>query len=112
MALPLWSLWGGGAVHIMWGKWKCVLLSSVQLFANPWTVYQPTDSYVHGILQARILEWIAIPFSMDPPHQGIEPESLALQTDSLPSEPPGIPILCSIQGFIEILFGNKHGIYH
>ena len=79
-------------MHILWGKWKCLLLSSVQLFANPWTVYQPTDSYVHGILQARILEWIAIPFSTDPPHQGIEPESLALQTDSLPSEPPGKPI--------------------
>ena len=110
MALLLWSLWG--VVHILWGKWKCLLLSSVQLFANPWTVYQPTDSYVNGILQARILEWIAIPFSTDPPHQGIEPESLALQTDSLPSEPPGIPILCGIQGFIEILFGNKHGIYH
>ena len=75
-------------MHILLGKWKCLLLSCVQLFANPWTVRQPTDSYVHGILQARILEWIAIPFSRDPPHQGIEPESLALQTDSLPSEPP------------------------
>ena len=105
MALPLWSLWG---VHILWGKWKCLLLIS----ANPWTVCQSTDFCVHGILQARILEWIAIPFSTDPPHQGIEPESLALQTDSLPSEPPGMPIFCGIQGFIEILFGNKHGIYH
>ena len=89
-----------------------VLLSSVQLFANPWTLCQPTDFYVHGILQARILERIAIPFFTDPPHQGTEPESLALETDSLPSEPPGMPIFCGIQGFIEILFGNKHGIYH
>ena len=34
-------------------KWK--LFSHVQLFATPWTV--------HGILQARILEWVAFPFS-------------------------------------------------
>ena len=30
-------------------------LSRVRLFVTPWTV--------HGILQARILEWVAIPFS-------------------------------------------------
>ena len=26
------------------------------------TLYDPTDYTVHGILQARILEWIAVPF--------------------------------------------------
>ena len=40
---------------------------------------------VHGILQARILEWVAIPSSGDLPDSGIEPRSLALQADSLPS---------------------------
>jgi len=30
----------------------------------------PTDSSVHGILQARILEWVAIPFSRDLPDPG------------------------------------------
>ena len=30
---------------------------------NPWTVWSPPGSSVHGILQARILEWVAIPFS-------------------------------------------------
>ena len=34
--------------------WK--LLSHVRLFVTPWTV-------VHGILQPRILEWVAFPFS-------------------------------------------------
>ena len=38
-------------------KWKWKLLSRVQLFVTPWTIT------VHGILQTRILEWIAIPFS-------------------------------------------------
>ena len=35
------------------------LLSHVQLFAVPWTV-SSSDSSVHWILQARILEWVAI----------------------------------------------------
>ena len=43
-------------------------------------------SSVHGILQTRIVEWIAIPFSRDLPDPGIEPGSPALQADSLPSE--------------------------
>ena len=47
----------------------------------------------HGILQARILEWVAIPFSMDLPHPGIESKSPALQADSLLSGPPGKSIL-------------------
>ena len=47
---------------------------------------------VHGILQAKILEWVAIHFFEDPPDPGIEPESLALQANSLPSEPPGKPL--------------------
>ena len=53
----------------------------------------PPGSPLHGILQARI-EWVAIPYPfptcsgglLDP---GIEPKSLTLQADSLPSEPPG-----------------------
>ena len=38
---------------LLW-KWKS--LSCVQLFVTPWTL-------VHWILQARILEWVAYPFS-------------------------------------------------
>ena len=45
-------------------------------------------SSVHGISQARILEWVAILFSRDLPDPGIEPGSPGLQADSLPSEPP------------------------
>ena len=46
-------------------------------------------SSVQGILQARILEWVAIPFSRDLPDPGIEPGSPTLQADYLPSEPQG-----------------------
>ena len=37
-------------------------LSHVRLCVNPWTVALPSFS-VHGIFQARILEWVAISFS-------------------------------------------------
>ena len=49
----------------------------------------PPGSSVRGILQTRILEWVAIAFSLDLPNPGIEPGSPALQVDSLLPEPPG-----------------------
>ena len=48
-------------------------------------------STVHGILQARILEWVAISFPGDLPNPGIKPGSPTLQADALLSEPPGKP---------------------
>ena len=41
---------------------------------------------VHGILQARILELVAVPSPEDLPNSGIESRSPALQVDSLPAE--------------------------
>ena len=61
------------------------------------TLCDPMDrslsgSSVHGILQARILEWVApFPSPRYLPDPEIEPGSPALQADSLPSEPPGKP---------------------
>ena len=34
----------------------------------PWTVARQALLSVHGILQARILEWVAMPFSKGSPH--------------------------------------------
>ena len=49
---------------------------------------------VHGILQARRLEWVAfLPSPGDLPNTGIEPRSPALQADSLPAEPQGEALL-------------------
>ena len=36
----------------------------------------PSDSPVHGVLQARMLEWVAMPASRGLPNPGIEPASL------------------------------------
>ena len=44
-----------------------------------------------GILQARMLEWVAMSSSRGSSNLGIKPRSHALQTDSLPSVPPGKP---------------------
>ena len=62
------------------------------------TLCDPMDhsllgSSVHGILQARILEWVAISFSRGFPDTGIEPGSPTLQADSLLSDPPGAPYI-------------------
>ena len=54
----------------------------------------PPGSSVHGILQARILEWIAISFSRGI-FPGIEPRSPTLQANALTSEPPGKPPQCN-----------------
>ena len=51
--------------------------------------YSPPGSSVHGILQARILEWVAISFSRGLSDPGVEPRSPVLQADALTSEPPG-----------------------
>ena len=44
-------------------------------------------SSVHGILQARVLEWGAISFSRGSSRPRDRTQVSALQTDSLPSEP-------------------------
>ena len=49
--------------------------------------YSPPGFSVHGILQARILEWIAVPFFRGFLNPGIKPGSPTLQVDSLLSEP-------------------------
>ena len=48
----------------------------------------PQGSFVHGILQARIVE-LPFPSPGDLPDPGIELGSLTLQADCLPTEPPG-----------------------
>ena len=66
----------------------------------------PPGSSVHGILQARILEGVAITFSRE--KDLINPRSKsgspALQADSLPSEPPGKPLSGVIRNILGILW--------
>ena len=61
---------------------KCYLLSRVRL-CNPMDC-SPADSFFHGILQERIMEWVAFPTPGHVPNPGIEPGSPALPAVSLP----------------------------
>ena len=50
------------------------------------------DYTVHGILQARILEWVAFPFSRGSSQPRDQTQvSYKLQAESLPAEPQGKP---------------------
>ena len=48
--------------HSSFIKMKVLVLHSCPALCNPMDC-SPPGSFVHGILQARILEWVAIPFS-------------------------------------------------
>ena len=69
---------------------------SIQLsptLCDPADCSQPGSS-IHGILQARILEWVVMPPPGDLPNPGIEPTSPvspALQADALPLNHQGSP---------------------
>ena len=76
----------------------CMRAKSLQSCLTPCS---PMDhslpgSSLHGILQARILEWVAIPFSRDLPNPGIEAmslASLALAGRFFTTVPPGKPTM-------------------
>ena len=63
-------------------------LQSCLTFCHPLDC-SPPGSFVRGILQAGILESVPFYSPGDLPYPGIEPRSLALQEDSLPSKPLG-----------------------
>ena len=64
----------------------------MSILVTSW-ICSPLGSSVYGILWARILEWVAIPFS-----EGLDPGllrcmwSLALQADSSLTEPPVVHV--------------------
>ena len=66
-----------------WSESRSVVSNSLW----PHGLYSP----VHGILQARILEWVTIPFSRGSSQPRDQTQSPALQVDSLPAEPQGKP---------------------
>ena len=55
------------------------------------TLCNPVDYIVHGILQARILEWVAFPFSRGSSQPRDQTQVSHIAGDSLPAEPQGKP---------------------
>ena len=66
-------------------------LSRVQLFATPWTAAHQARLSIEFSRQEY---WSGLPFlpAGDIPDPGIEPGAPTLESDTLPSEPPGKPI--------------------
>ena len=59
------SMWNGDRSSVLHTQWNIAVLSLAQsclTLRNPMDC-SPPGSSVHGNLQARILEWVAIPFS-------------------------------------------------
>ena len=78
--------------NIYKNTWKVKVLVSQSCL----TLYDPMDcsrpgSSVHGTLQARILEWVAIPFSGESFQPSDRTQVSHNAADSLPSEPAGKP---------------------
>ena len=70
----------------------------------------PPSSSVHGISQARILEWVVISFSRGsswPRDEPASPASLALAGGFFTTKPPGKPH--GIEARITIISGEKEG---
>ena len=67
--------------------WKVSVTQSCLTLCNPMDCCPPGSS-VHGILQARILEWVAIPFSRGSSRPWNR-TWVSCTADSFPSEPPG-----------------------
>ena len=57
------------------------------------TLCNPMEYRVHGILQVRILEWVAIPFSRGSSQPRDKTHVSCIQADFLPSEPPVKPLV-------------------
>ena len=68
--------------------WACDL--KVKVTQSCLTLCDPMET-VHGILQARILAYVAFPSSGDLPNSGVKPRFPTLPVDSLPAEPQGKP---------------------
>ena len=64
---------------------SCLTLCDTMDFSLP-------GSSIHGIFQARVLEWVAFPSSEDFRNPEIEPGSPMLQADPFPSEQRRKPI--------------------
>ena len=72
-------------------------LSRVRLFVIPWTVAHQVPPSM-GFSRREYWSGLSFPSPGGLPHPGIEPGSPALQTDSLPSEPPGKSQTCRQEG--------------
>ena len=76
---------------------------------------QPARLLIHGILQPRILDWVAMPSSWGSSHPGIKPTSPAspaLQADSWLTQPLGTPAIIIKSILITATAFSRHLEYY
>ena len=78
--------------HLMKRRITVLNWSRVKVTRSCPTHWDPMDYTVHGILQVRIPEWVAYPFSSRPSRPSNQTGFPALQVDSLPTELSGKPL--------------------
>ena len=80
--------------HFEWlyAESESEVTQSCPAFCNP-VDCSPSGPSVHGIPQARILEWVAISFSKGSSQPRNWTRTLALQADSIPTELQGKPLI-------------------
>ena len=92
----------------IFGSLRCCLVCSVM--SDSLRPHSLPGSSVHGILQARILEWVAFPSPEDLPDPGTEPPSLLHRWKILyPESPVSLPLGYSLS---KLLPGKLHSILH
>ena len=88
--------------------------SEVKVFQSCPTLCDPMDFTGHGILQARILEWVAFSFSRESsqPRDLIQSRSPTLRADCLLTEPQGKPFVTERQEYMHCrLFTSVSDLY-
>ena len=109
--------WGTKILQALWHSkkrsspsYRAVCAQSCLTLCDPADCSLP-GSPVHGILQVRILKWVALPSSRDLPTQGSNPCLLHLlhrQADSLPLSHQGSPTI----GLLSECFSNMLFLIH
>ena len=89
----------------------CLVAVLCLTLCNPRDCRLPGSS-VHGISQARILEWVAISFSWYLPEPRIKPVSFALAGGFFTTEPPGVSTLIPSSVFFIFRDGLESFLYH
>ena len=77
----------------------------------------PLNYTVHGVLQARILEWVALPFSRGSSQPRDRTQVSCIEVDSLPAEPQGKPKNTGVGSLslLQVIFltqGSNWGLLH
>ena len=103
---------GGQSIGASWSwwKWEVLVTQSCPTLCNPMDC-RLSGPFVHGILQARILEWVAIPFprGSSPPRDGNWVSCIAGRFFTIwaTREAPGAPQMLGFQNSVALTLAQR-----